>query len=79
MLPDCEVYMIKSDWRSILLAILTGLLANILGTEYQIRRLPGNIDEGNKPHVETVAINDTLPTGTIQCVKVIVEVKFNRQ
>lgn len=73
--------MIKSDWRSILLAILTGLLANILATEYQICRLPGDRDKGNKPHVETVSINDTLPTEAIQCakVKVIVEVQLNRQ
>lgn len=81
MLPDCEVSMKNSDCRSILLAIITGLIANILSVEYQNCRLPGNRDNPigqNEPHVKTVSYNDTLSTGRVQNVKIIVDVQFNR-
>ncbi len=82
MLPDCEVSMKKLDWKTLLLAVLTGLIANILSVEYQNCRLAG--DSGNKnglehePHVMTVSYNDTLSAGRIQSVKIIVDVKLSR-
>lgn len=46
MLLDCEVFMTKSDWRSIRDSFIISIIVSILGTEYQICRL------SNDKHIE---------------------------
>lgn len=83
MLLDCEVFMTKSDWRSIRDSFIISILVSILGTEYQICRLSNDkpIEQKTEPtKVESVSINDTLPIRTIQCIKkVVIEVQLNEQ
>lgn len=84
MLLDCEVFMTKSDWRSIRNSFIISILVSILGTEYQICRLSSNdknIEQKTEPtKVESVSINDTLSLRTIQYIKkVVIEVQLNEQ
>ena len=83
MLLDCEVFMTKSDWRSIRDSFIISIIVSILGTEYKICRLSNDkhIEQKTEPtKVESVSINDTLPLRTIQCIKkVVIEVQLNEQ
>ena len=83
MLLDCEVFMTKSDWRSIRDSFIISIIVSILGTEYQICRLSNDKHNEQKTEptkVESVSINDTLTLRTIKCIKkVVIVVQLNEQ